>query len=70
MTNANLFRRFADAEDQMLRASMPRVNANDPKPARWSRTVELTAVDRRSFRAPRVAPVLTYTIADVAKGQK
>lgn len=59
-SNANLFRRMADATDSMMRAAMPRVHVADPKPAPPYR------VPTRPAPATFRLGALTFKIGDVA----
>ena len=64
MSNAHLFRRLARAEESMMRASMPRVSADDPTPlTRSSRSVVASVGGTRLVYADRPNG---FTLAEVA----
>lgn len=62
----SLFARYARVEETLIRASMPRTSVADPEPlvVRHAYTV----ANRGTSRLVRVAPALTFTMAEVARG--
>lgn len=61
-SNASLFRRHAAAEEQMIRAAMPRTSDADLTPLRLLARREIVAEKAGS----RLVKPLTYTLAEVA----
>lgn len=59
------FRRVSDAEEAMIRASMPRTAAADPTPLWVAEQHAVQVVSNRS--GSRLVRPLTYTIAEAAK---
>lgn len=65
-TVRSAFRRYAVAEESMLRAVMPRVSVDDPSPLESPARIVVTIANRGASRLVRVVPVLTYTLSEVA----
>ena len=55
LSNASTFRRYASAEDSMMRAAMPRTSAADQAPIVLRRAADRTGRDRTVSCAPALA---------------
>lgn len=62
-SNASTFRRYAVAEEQMIRGAMPHTSAADPEPLA-SRRLVVTVANVGTTRLVRLAPVLAVSIAE------
>lgn len=64
MKTLNVFKSIVRLEEQMIRASMPRTSAADPKPTTpWVDAHRAVVASRSGSRLVRP---LTYTLAEVA----
>lgn len=64
----SIFRRHVIAEEQMIRAAMPRTSAADPEPLVTARRAVVVVANRGNARLVKVVPSLTFTLAEVTRG--